>query len=320
MCRRPSTYVVQRLSDNQKFILKLADRRLGHRGHEVEIPWTSSLEDRLRHAVSDIQMGTIPDWIELLRDNENPKRPDEEDWEDWAWEIATWYWKLSNYDTELSAYRLLHRLQGRYIPRLLGVICLHITSDPTPLHPVTDIVQGLALEYIPGVCMEKLKPGIDVSEQEAERISSQVMEGFRAIEAENCVLHNDIHLRNIVLQEKDRSAVIIDFGQAIVHAPGRSDESWMGAIYGAADTHFMRRILRDPEHGGWKKTVMPFEMSNWRYEEPLEFNEYVESLPEDFHRATFARVLDTDWEGARDNVYMWRIRPGVRCRPKHDFN
>ncbi|KAK0217178.1 hypothetical protein IW262DRAFT_1495942 [Armillaria fumosa] len=247
-----------------------SDRRLGHRGNEVETPWTSTLEDRLRRAVGDIQMGTIPAWIEFLRDDENPKRPDEELWEDWV---------------------LLHRLQGRYIPRLLDVVRLHITPDPTLLHPVTDIVQGLVLEYIPGVCMEKLKPGIDVSEQEAERISSQVMKGFRAIEAENFVLHNDVHLGNIVLRETDRSAVIIDFGQAIVRAPGRSDESWMDAVYGAADTRFMRRILRDPEHGGWKKTVTSFEMSNWRYEEPLAFNEYVESMPDDFRRATFDRLV-----------------------------
>ncbi len=49
--------------------------------------------------------------------------------------------------------------------------------------------------------MDKLRPGIDVSEQEAGRISSEVMEGLRAIEAENCVIHDDIHTRNVVLRE-----------------------------------------------------------------------------------------------------------------------
>ncbi|KAK0443594.1 hypothetical protein EV421DRAFT_526473 [Armillaria borealis] len=204
--------LVQRLSDNELVILKLADRRLGYRSNDIEVPWTSSIEDRLRHAVRDIQAGSIPDWIELLRDDENPKRPDEERWEDWVWEISTWYWKMYNYDTELDAYRLLHRLQGRYIPRIFGVVRLGITSESTPLHPITDFVQGLALEYIPGICMEKLKPGADISQQEAEAISGQVMEGLRAIEAENHVLHNDIHIRNVVLREEDRSAVIIDFG------------------------------------------------------------------------------------------------------------
>ncbi len=44
---------------------------------------------------------------------------------------------------------------------------------------------------------------------------------------------------------------------------------------------------------------------------PLFFNRYVESMPEDFLRATFERVLCTDWEGTREKVRQWRIRPGV---------
>ncbi|KAK0443642.1 hypothetical protein EV421DRAFT_1673856, partial [Armillaria borealis] len=127
---------------------------------------------------------------------------------------------------ELSAYRLLHRLQSWYIPRLLGVVHLCITSESIPLHPITDIVEGLALEYIPGISMDKLKPGIDVSEEEAEKISSAVLEGFHAIEAENCLLHNDIHTRNIVLHEGNRSPVIIDFGEVNIRNPEYNDEEW----------------------------------------------------------------------------------------------
>ncbi|SJL12464.1 uncharacterized protein ARMOST_15891 [Armillaria ostoyae] len=97
------------------------------------------------------------------------------------------------YDTELAAYQLFH------------------------LHLITNAVQELVLEYIPGVSMDKLKPGIDISEYEAERISSDVMPGLRSIETEN-LLHNDIHTRNVVLREGDRSPVIIDFGD--------SDEDW----------------------------------------------------------------------------------------------
>ncbi|SJL12445.1 uncharacterized protein ARMOST_15872 [Armillaria ostoyae] len=162
----------------------------------VEMPWSSSIEDRLRRAIRDIRGGRILNWFELINDREN--RPDPELWEDWTWEVLTWLSKVSNYETELTAYRLLHRLQGRYIPCLFGVVRLNITSESTLLRPVTDTVHGLVLEYIPGVCMDKLRPGIDVSEQEAERISSEVMEGLRAIEAENCVIHDDIHTRNVV--------------------------------------------------------------------------------------------------------------------------
>ncbi|KAK0235504.1 hypothetical protein EDD85DRAFT_725221, partial [Armillaria nabsnona] len=139
--------------------------------------------------------------------------------------VFTWRYKVSSHNTELAAYRLLHRLQGRYIPRLFGVVRLCLTPDSTILHPITDVVQGLIFEYIPGVSMSKLKPGVDVSEQEAERISSQVMEALRAIEAENCVLHSDIHIGNVVLREKIQSPVI-DFGQADIREPELSDEEW----------------------------------------------------------------------------------------------
>ncbi len=209
---------------------------------------------------------------------------------------------------------------GTYIPRHFGVVRLGITPESTPLHPITDFVQGLALEYVPGICIENLKPRVDISQNEAERISSQVLEGLRAIEAENHVLHNDIHIGNVVLRQEDRSAVIIDFGQAIVREPGRSDEDWMRVVRGGADTRFVRRILKDPESGGWKRMVTPFEMSDSSYNSPLKFNDYVESMPDDFRMATFDRVLDTDWEGAREKVHQWRIRPGVRCKPSYGYD
>ncbi|PBK71125.1 hypothetical protein ARMSODRAFT_973600 [Armillaria solidipes] len=265
--------LVQRHSDNEHSILKLGYRRLGNRANNdtVEVPWSSSIEDHLRRAIRDIRGSRIPNWFELINDREN--RLDPELWEDWMWEV------------------------------LLGsqsVVRLYITSESTPLHPITDTVEGLVLEYIPGVCMDKLRPDIDVSEQEAERISSEVMEGLRAIEAEN---------RECRLREGSLSAVIIDFGISHIRQPGISDERWSGVVHGGPDTRYMRRLLVDPEGGRWKRTVTPREMSEYR--NPLAFNKYVENMPEDFRRATFDRMLDTDWEGAREKVYQWCIKPGA---------
>ncbi|KAK0443639.1 hypothetical protein EV421DRAFT_1947236 [Armillaria borealis] len=231
-------------------------------------------------------------------------RPDVELWEDWMWEVSTWRYKVSNQNKELSAYRLLHRLQGRYIPRLFGVVRLRITPESTTLHPITDVVQGLVFEYIPGVSMVKLKPGI--------------MEALRAIEAENLCLAQWHSHQNVVLQDGNRSPVIIDFGQADIREPELSDEEWSSVVWGSPDTRYMRNLLANPEDEPWKRTVTPYEMSDPHYRNPLVSNEYVESMPEDFRRETFERVLDTDWEGAKEKVHQWRIRPGVRCRPIYD--
>ncbi len=88
---------------------------------------------------------------------------------------------------------------------------------------------------------------------------------------------------------------------AHIRQPGTSDEQWNGVVHGGPDTRYMRRLLVDPEGGRWKRTVTPREMSEYR--NPLAFNNYVESMPGDFRRATIDRVLDTDWEGAREKVY-----------------
>ncbi|PBK79292.1 hypothetical protein ARMGADRAFT_1040918 [Armillaria gallica] len=270
--------------------------------------WSPSLEGHLQHAVRETQEGVAPSWFELIRDDEN--RPDIELWEDWMWEVSTWRYRLSNHSTGLSAYRLLHLLQGQYIPRLFGAVHIHIDPDSTTLHPTTDIVQGLVLEYISGVSMAKLNPGVDVS--------IQVMEALRGIETENCVLHNAIHIGNVVLRDGSCSLVIIDFGQADIREPELSDEERKSVVWRSPDTRRMRNLLVNPEDGPWKRTVTPYEMSDPHYKDPSVSNEYVESMPEDFRWVTFERVLDTDWEGAREKVYQWRIRPGVRCRPIYD--
>ncbi|PBK88595.1 hypothetical protein ARMGADRAFT_1033941 [Armillaria gallica] len=278
--------LVQRHSDNEKTILKLADCRLGYRG------------------------GHLPS---------KDSRP-------------------------------VH-------PRLFGVVRLRITPDST-LHPITGVVQGptvlllkfldsrarrfprrvllhrtittwwsqgerlslsLNCQYIPGVSRTKLKAGVDVSMREAERISSQVMEALRAIEAENCILHNDILVGNVVLRDGSRSPVIIDFGQADIREPVLSDEEWKSVVWGSPeDTRRMRNHMVNPEDGPWKRTVTPYEMSDPHHKDPLVFNENVESMPEDFRKATFERGLETDRDGAREKMYQWRIRPGARCRPIYD--
>ncbi len=116
------------------------------------------------------------------------------------WEVLTWFGKTRSYHTELAAYLLLRRLQGQYIPCLLGV---RITSDSAPLHPITNVDKG-SYSNISQYHHGELQPGINVSEQEAERISSDVMTGLWTIEAED-LLHNSIDTRNAVLRGRDRS-------------------------------------------------------------------------------------------------------------------
>ncbi|PBK71109.1 hypothetical protein ARMSODRAFT_1002972 [Armillaria solidipes] len=235
---RPSTFSFKQKAP---IFLNLWPSQLGYRsGKGGPVPWSPSLEGHLLHAVREIQEGVAPNWFELIRDDEN--RLETKIWKDWMWEVSTWRYRLLNHNTELSAYR-----------------------EPTarPVHPPS-FRSRLVFEYISGVSMAKLKPGVDVSMREAERIWRRP----RAIEAENCVLHNVIHIGNVVLRDGSRSPVSIDFGQTDIREPDLSDEEWSG-------------VSRYTLH-----------------EEPSE------SMPEDFRKEMFERVLDTDWEGARIRLGM----------------
>ncbi|SJL12534.1 uncharacterized protein ARMOST_15962 [Armillaria ostoyae] len=165
--------LVHRHVDREKVILELADRRLGYHSNEDKLDTVALYR-----------------WPPTTRPSVTSKP---ELWEDWMWEVSTWFGKMGPYDS-------------------------------TPLRPITDVPQGLALKYIPGVSMEKPKPDIDVSDQGAKKISNDMMAGLRAVKVENCLLHNDT--RNVVLREGNRSPVIIDFGEANIRQPGANDDDW----------------------------------------------------------------------------------------------
>ncbi|KAG7441359.1 uncharacterized protein BT62DRAFT_1011606 [Guyanagaster necrorhizus] len=244
--------LIQQVSNNKQFILKLNDGRLGHRHRlnmeDGELPWTPALEEHLPAAVRNIQLGTITNWFELVDDWKNPAYPRTRDWEDWMWEIEAW------------------------------------TSR------ITDYVPGTVIEYIQGVSMGLLKPGVDIPRPEAEALADRVMDAFSTIKAEKCVMHNDIHIDNILLRDSDRSPVHIDFAWSLTRKPGMNDQ--------------------DKDHGMWRRKETPLVM----YYSALSWNEYVENQPEDCRRQTFERVPGTDWEGVREEVLQWRVKPGIQCR------
>lgn len=188
-----------------------------------ELPWSLYIENRLRHVVEKIRAGDIPVWLELLEDDKHKREqlPDIYTWEDWMWEISTWYRKLYRQKCEVDAYRLLRRLQGHVIPRFYGTVRLPISTSP--LHPITGFIPDLTVEYISGTSMDSLKPGIDLPLEEAETVSDRVIDAFRAIKDEMCVLHNDVHIGNIILRATDKTPVIIDFGYAMIREPNMSD-------------------------------------------------------------------------------------------------
>ncbi|KAK0458940.1 uncharacterized protein EV420DRAFT_340818 [Desarmillaria tabescens] len=304
----------QRTSDNKQFILKLNDRRVGFRSSlnmDGEFPWTPDLEERLRAAVREIDNGTKTHWFESVKDRMNPALPCPSDWEDWMWEIFTWTLRMERQESEVEAYRLLRKLQGFLIPRFIGLVTLPISSEEP--HPITNCVPGIVIEYIQGESLGSLKPDVNIPRSEAEAIADAVMDAFRILKAQKCVIHNDIHIDNIILRHSDRSPVIIDLGCALTRESSMSDsEEWEASIAGNDDMRAVRNMLTSKEHGVWRRKETPLPMHY--YHTLLAWNKYVENQPEDYRKQTFERVPDTDGEGAREKVLQWRLRPGIQRR------
>ncbi|KAK0443195.1 hypothetical protein EV421DRAFT_536085 [Armillaria borealis] len=186
-----------------------------------ELPWSLSIENRLRHLVEKIHSGDIPDWLELLEDDihRRDQLPDIYTWEDWMWKISTWYRKLYHQKCEVDAYRLLRRLQGHTIPRFYGTVRFPISTSSSHHSLYSRPRCRVHSRDQHGFAQTRYRPDPGGG-------GDGFRDAFRNIKDEMRVLHNDVHIGNIILRATDRTPVIIDFGYAMNREPNLSDAKW----------------------------------------------------------------------------------------------
>ncbi len=192
------------------------------------------------------------------------------------WGISTWYRKLYHQKCEVDDYRLLRCLQSfpaftgpfafQYLPRLF------IPSQP--------LFPALLSTTSKGPTWNSLKPGIDLALDAADTISDQVMDAFRNIKDEICVLHNGIHIGNIIFRATNRTPIIIDFVYAMIREPDMSDAKWTEIARQCSDISAIRSNLTNEK---WRKqTPRPMSVYTGKYRTPFHFNKYIEEIPEDY--------------------------------------
>ncbi|SJL12439.1 uncharacterized protein ARMOST_15866 [Armillaria ostoyae] len=147
-----------------------------------ELPWAPAIEERLRAAMRDIQFGTVTNWFELVKDSLNPVLNSGRTGCG-RYQRGLPEWK----NTKLRWLRI-----GHLIPHFYGLFHLPISSSPS-LHPITDYVPGIVIEYIQGISMGSLQPGVDIPRPVAEDIADRVMDAFRTIKAEECDAQRHAH-------------------------------------------------------------------------------------------------------------------------------
>jgi len=93
-----------------------------------------------------------------------------------------------------------------------GVIYLHDLIDSSKqIFMITDYIKGISLrEYV------KQLPNRQVRELTARRIFRQVIEAVAYLHEEESVIHRDIKLDNILIEEGTRMVKLIDFGFSVL--------------------------------------------------------------------------------------------------------
>ncbi|KAK0431055.1 hypothetical protein EV421DRAFT_2041464 [Armillaria borealis] len=222
---------------------------LGYRsGKGGPVPWSPSLEGHLQHAIREIQESMAPNWFELIRDDEN--RPDTKIWKDWMWEVSTWRYKMPNHNKKLAAYRLLHRLQGRYIPRLFGVVRLRITPESTALHPITDIVQGLASISLASAWRNSsLVLTSPSKKQRGSPAKSWRRSALSRPRTASCTMTFTPGMSFCGTGAVLQSPLTLDRQTSGSLNSAMIDEEWSSVVGGSPDTRCIRNLLVNPEDG-----------------------------------------------------------------------
>ncbi|KNZ79513.1 hypothetical protein J132_09526 [Termitomyces sp. J132] len=177
------------------FLLKLTDRRAySYWNPDDEEDYQSKIQSHVSRFGVSIQLD--PD-EELLP---------------WMYLFQFWERVENSYFKECEAYKRLAEAQTHgLVPRFFGTAKINmLTRSP---HPSLNHIRGLMVEYIPGRLMSSLRPGINITIEEAEVISQRILELGRRLRLYG-VSHNDVHVGNIILRPETNFPVLIDWGRA----------------------------------------------------------------------------------------------------------
>ncbi|KAF8181135.1 hypothetical protein K438DRAFT_1938051 [Mycena galopus ATCC 62051] len=278
------------LSLPRQFILKLNDRRFGYRDYQrPKLLWSPLIEIPLRRGIQKLVGPDRSHPIPTMYHHQKPwERPGQDpdspcpEWEDWELEIYIWILKHDAYLRETLAYRHLRSLQACIIPRLYGTVRLPISEGAPFLHPIVDLVHGLAIEHIASPTMADVAVGVDVTSQRAEEISTRIL---------------------------DRVAAIRD---ADILVPGSPEAASFGTVNEVKE---MRKLLSNGDYGDWH-IRSPLQQHVYERHAQLvgyaTINSEIEQIPEDVRLLQFERIPGSGGPEEKGKRLQWRVRLGTR--------
>ncbi|KAG6901039.1 hypothetical protein C0995_001679 [Termitomyces sp. Mi166 len=176
-------------------ILKLADRR-------AYSYWNP-------HQEEDYQSKIQP---QISRFGTSIKLDPNEELLPWMYLFQSWERFEVSHFQECEAYRRLVEAQSLgFIPRFFRTAKIEMMDRAS--HPSLSYISGLLIEYVPRRSMALLRPGINITNEEAEVISQHILELGRRLRRYG-VCNNDVHVGNIILRAGNKLPVLIDWGKA----------------------------------------------------------------------------------------------------------
>lgn len=324
----------------RRSVLKLIDPRFSQPsdwGGLNTNGWTRGCDRSFKEGLRHVRNGVWPNyWMCLGAPTDIPiesydepckgSRIAEFSYRDWVDEMDRWKGLRMARDLEVAVYRRLQPVQGNGIPRLYGT-CQYIADDGTTnMDPFISSIPGLLMEYVEGTSMNKLVPGVDISEDDAERASQGILATLRRIR-EKFVIHNDLHLRNFVMRPHDPDhPAVIDFGSAQLRESQddpSSQEEWIGWMAGSNVDELFRARKQLAKSNYHNPSPVPEEREDFaeRHQGYLYWNGDVEELKPAWRDQYYERVENVLPEEQRTTadgeVYTWhpprwQIKAGVR--------
>lgn len=215
-----------------------------HHNTAYSQPWNEVLESCFRAGLENVRKGLWPNYWSRLGGVYVPfmRRPDVADEIQFNWmrEMDAWDSMFKTVNKEIAAYRALRALQGSDIPLMYGACQFTAYHAGPSSDPVVTSVPGICIQYIDGVSMDRLNLGVDLSQEDAERVAQGVLRIARNIR--QCrVIHNDMAGRNVIVRLEDLDhPVVIDFGSSFVCA---HNDDGTSIVAGFNELKLVRRFL-----------------------------------------------------------------------------
>ncbi|KAG6876299.1 hypothetical protein C0992_000132 [Termitomyces sp. T32_za158] len=291
-----------------RIVLKLADRR-------VPEAWNFDAEQDYQE--------NIRSHIEKFGMIKSPCNPDEAPSE-WVHMLDLWDYFERGLSKEREAYQCLTEAQDLgLVPRFFGAAQLKV--EESDCHPSLTHINGLLLEYIQGRTMASFQPGINLSPEEAEAISQNVLQLARDLRRYG-VIHNDINIHNVIIRSENHRPALIDWALADIRlAKVPLEQRWKNRTMWQDFHYDIRRLLRNGNDGDtsvaggvWHRYRTPIsDMDQCRMAQNAGWG-VINKAISDLSSEEKERFYDEDTSVGSNLGLRWKVKKGVKTRLHDD--